>query len=350
MTSPRSNAASTVAFGIASLAMLALLRPFVVILLTAVVLAVVSFPVYQRLARRWGAYPAATLMTAAAILVFLTPLTIAGWLVVGEAVDAVQTVLGADGGPAGWLNERIAALPASWAAWLREPARLGTLEGLLSGLAAASLERVGPLVTGLVGAVATGAVQAGVFILVLWTLYVEGPPLAATLQRISPLPDVQMIRLYKAFQQFSSNVVIGMAATSVGQGALAALGFWVVGAPRVALLGFLSAVASQVPLVGSATIWLPVALWFMADGLWGRALIVAAWSLVLTASVDNVVKPLIYRQGLRVHPTLVLLAMMGGLQVLGPGGLLGGPLLLVVFLTLLWFRDPKNDVDAPAEI
>lgn len=62
--------------------------------------------------------------------------------------------------------------------------------------------------------------------------------------------------------------------------------------------------------------------------------------MLLTASVDNVVKPFIYRQGLSVHPVLVLLSLLGGLITVGPTGLLVGPLVLVTFLALLRFHDP----------
>jgi predicted PurR-regulated permease PerM len=99
-----------------------------------------------------------------------------------------------------------------------------------------------------------------------------------------------------------------------------------------------------VPLVGSAVIWVPVTVGFAVEGLWGRALFVALWSLLLTASVDNLVKPVLFRQGLDVNPIIVLLSLLAGLTTFGPAGVLVGPLLVVVFLTL-WTLYERDLVD-----
>ncbi|MEM6930052.1 MAG: AI-2E family transporter [Myxococcota bacterium] len=346
MDSSAPNRASGIAFVIAALALAYLLAPFLVVVLAAGVLAVVTHGSYRRLATRVGRIPSATLLTLVVVIVIVAPVTLAGWLATRQVVELAETwVAAAANGEVGpWLRAQIEQLPPSIADWLVDPATLDTLQasvdGMVQNLFGGLLNRAGAVVRDVLSALAEGTIQAGVFVVVLWTLYVEGPALADTFERLSPLPRDQMGELFQAFEQFAYNVVVGMLATSGGQGAVAALGFWLVGASNIALLGFATAVGSQVPVVGAAVVWVPVVVSFALDGRGVAAVFVTLWSLLLTASVDNVVKPFIYAEGLRVHPVLVLLSLLGGLLTFGPAGLLVGPLVLVVFLTLIKFHDP----------
>jgi len=336
------------AFLVATLALAWVLAPFLVVVLAAMVRAIVTYGLYERLAARVGRHVSATLLTFAVIVVIVAPLTLAGWLAARQVLDLAEgwLQLATQGRLEELVQERIQDLPDPIAAWLAEPSTLQTVQSSIDqavrDLFGGLLNGVGSVVRDVVSALAEGTMQVGVFVVVLWSLYIEGPALSATLKRVSPLPDPQMDELFHAFEQFAFNVVVGMLATSFGQGAVAALGFWIVGASNVALLGLLTAVGSQVPVVGAAVVWVPMAVSFAVEGRWVAAIFVAVWSLVLTASVDNVVKPFIYRAGLSVHPVLVLLALLGGLLTFGPAGLLMGPLLLVTFLALLRFNDPLD--------
>ena len=349
---PYQTQASSIAFAISCLALLYLLAPFIVVLLAAIVLAVVTYPWYRRLALRTGPWTAASVLTLTVVLVIVGPVGFAGWLAISQVVETANgwVAFVSAGGMAEWIDAQLAHLPEGW---LSEPDTVRSMEQSVEGVLRdglnALIDRAGPLLNSVVSAVLEGVMQAGVFIVVLWTLYVEGPAVAGTLRRVSPLPNAQMVRLFAVFEQFAYNVVVGMLATSVGQGGVAALGFWIVGADRIALLGFATAVGSQVPVVGAAVVWAPIAMSYAAAGQWGSALFLTVWSLGLTASVDNVIKPFIYRHGLRVHPALVLLSLLGGLLTFGPAGLLVGPFLLVLFLALLTFHDPGSPTAQAAE-
>ena len=348
---PYRHQASSVAFAVACLALGYMLAPFIVVLLAAVVLVVVTYPWYRALSARVGRWPASGLLTLAVVVVILVPVSFAGWLAVSQIVEIADDWVrfATEGGVVAWLDHQIALLPEEVTSWLSLEEIERSVQDLLRDVFAGLVNRAGPVLNTVLSTVVEGTVQAGVFIVVLASLYVEGPALAAMLRRVSPLPRVQMVRLSVVFEQFAYNVVVGMLATSAGQGLVAALGFWLVGADRIALLGFTTAVASQVPLVGAAVVWAPVAVSFLAAGEWGKALFVTVWSLALTASVDNVIKPFIYRAGLRVHPALVLLSLLGGLLTFGPAGLLVGPFVLVLFLALLTFHDPASPTAQAAE-
>ena len=192
-------------------------------------------------------------------------------------------------------------------------------------------------VPGLVGRTSRVGLSLVVFTLFLFELYATGPRLVDGLRDLLPIDDAYVDRLFEVFGQFASNVALGMVTTGVVQGGVAALGFWIAGVGSVVALGLASAILSMVPFVGSAVLWVPVAVALAVGGMPGRALFVAAWSLLLTASVDNLLRPFILRSSLRVSPILMLLSLTGGALVLGAKGLVVGPLALLSFLTLFTF-------------
>jgi predicted PurR-regulated permease PerM len=87
-----------------------------------------------------------------------------------------------------------------------------------------------------------------------------------------------------------------------------------------------------VPAVGTALVWLPLAILKLATGHPVAGVFLAAWGVGVIGTVDNVVKPILIRRGVSFPTGVVFFALIGGLAAFGPVGLLAGPL-VVAFLT-----------------
>jgi predicted PurR-regulated permease PerM len=327
------------ALAVSTLVLVYLFSAFATVLLADVILALVTWPLYrwfrEKLHNDYVAAGLATLVVSTAVLL---PLGAAAWFGAREAVGAGEELVGfvTSGGLKGLLADLESQLAGPWVSgpWVEGEMLADRIGAGLEQSVGAGVQTVGLWVTGGFALALGMLLQVGIGILVLASLYLEGPSLLQQIRRFGPLDSAHLDRLFTVFDQLAHNMAYGVVATSIAQGLVAAVGFWLAGAERVALLGIGTAIASQVPIVGSAVVWGPLAIAFALEGAWWRAAFVAGWSLLLTASVDNVIKPLIYRQGLGVHPVLFLLAMLGGLATWGPTGLLVGPLVLVLFLTL----------------
>ena len=155
------------------------------------------------------------------------------------------------------------------------------------------------------------------------------------------MEDAYEDRLFEVFREFANNMVLGSVVSGALQGVVAAVGYSIAGADRVVFLGLLTGVFSFIPLVGTAVVWVPVALGTYATVGLGWALFVAAWSMLFTASVDNVVKPLMMRGQSNIHPLLIFLSVFGGMYWMGIPGVLVGPVAVAFFLALyhLYVRD-----------
>ena len=104
----------------------------------------------------------------------------------------------------------------------------------------------------------------------------------------------------------------------------------------------LTALASVVPLVGTALVWVPAVIVLLAQGRTWAALFLVIWSLGLVTSVDNVIRPLVVsgRAGL---PTLaVFLGLVGGLAAFGAIGTFLGPVIVALTIALLRFAEESR--------
>jgi len=92
---------------------------------------------------------------------------------------------------------------------------------------------------------------------------------------------------------------------------------------------------SMIPMAGAFLVWAPAALFLALSGLWTRALVLAAWGVVVVGSIDNVLSPKLVGKRTRLHELLVFFSVLGGLDLFGVLGLVLGPVVVAVTLALI---------------
>jgi predicted PurR-regulated permease PerM len=90
-----------------------------------------------------------------------------------------------------------------------------------------------------------------------------------------------------------------------------------------------------VPVLGAFVVWIPAALLLALEGSWGKALILTVWGGLVVGGIDNVLYPVLVGNRLKLHTVLAFIAVVGGLIVFGPSGLILGPVVLTVTQLLL---------------
>lgn len=110
------------------------------------------------------------------------------------------------------------------------------------------------------------------------------------------------------------------------------------------LLGLMIAVTSVIPIVGTALVWIPIALneFFSGNGANALIILIYSWAM-LSFFIDNVVRLIILQQLNKLlshgrEPTndfLVFFAIMAGLVTFGFWGFILGPAIMAFAVTLL---------------
>jgi hypothetical protein len=115
--------------------------------------------------------------------------------------------------------------------------------------------------------------------------------------------------------------------------------------PPVILLTVLTMLLAIVPFVGATAVWIPVVLWvYFAQGDTWPAIGMAIYGVAVVSSIDNLIKPLVLHGQSNLHPLLALLSVLGGIHLLGPIGILVGPMLVAFMQTLLLMLRKELDV------
>jgi predicted PurR-regulated permease PerM len=187
-----------------------------------------------------------------------------------------------------------------------------------------------------------------IMVLALYYFLVDGPTMIHSIMRLSPLDDQYEQELLDKFANVSRAVVVAVLAAAVAQGLLAGSGYYFAlnaGAP-VFLLMAMTMIGAVVPFVGAAGVWIPTCLWIyfyqdhVVNGVVEQGNPVAAITLAIycgciVSTIDNVIKPLVLHGQSNIHPLLALMSVLGGIQALGPAGILIGPMVVAFIHALL---------------
>lgn len=209
------------------------------------------------------------------------------------------------------------------------PGTVQTATGWLTGTATAFLR--GSLLQ-LVGLVLT--------FYVLFYLLRDRAAILTGLRALSPLPKPDMDRLFSDVFDTVHATVYGTLAVAAVQGGLGGLMFWWLGLPEPLLWGVVMGLLAVVPVLGAFIVWVPAALFLAVDGNVGKALLLTLWGAVVVGGIDNLLYPMLVGKRLKLHSVVAFVSIVGGLLVLGPAGLILGPVIFTVTRVLLetWTR------------
>ncbi|MEW5805564.1 MAG: AI-2E family transporter [Patescibacteria group bacterium] len=170
----------------------------------------------------------------------------------------------------------------------------------------------------------------------IYFLLKESDGLLDLAHKIIPLAEQEAKRLIQTFEQVVKAIFWGQFLTALIQGILGGFGFWFAGIKAPVFWGTVMAFFSLIPFVGPAIVYLPAALilFIKGDNL-AVAILYLAYNLLIVSSVDNIIKPAVIGKQMKIHPVLILFALVGGIKFFGFLGIIYGPLLIAVFLLFL---------------
>lgn len=157
---------------------------------------------------------------------------------------------------------------------------------------------------------------------------------------LSPLTQTEMNKLFKRVADTLYATVYGSFAVAAIQGLLGGLMFMWLDLPAPLLWGLIMGMLAIVPMLGAFIIWVPAALFLALQGNWDSAVILTLWGMLVVGTVDNILRPILVGNRLKLHTVLIFLSVVGGLILFGPAGVVLGPVVLTITIVLLeiWFN------------
>lgn len=347
------------AVGFATLAIsavfLGMIWGFLTALFLAAIFSAMASPLYQKILNgvggRAGLATAITLIIL--LIVVLVPTLALIYLAATQANELTQDIVAyvkaVDSNPASFsVPEWVPFKEKIEAAAPQIASKVGELTGKIAGffVSAASAATKG-----------TANFFLDLFIMLYAMVFFmqEKTTVLSQLMRYSFLPSGAQERLVERTVSISRATIKGTLVIAIIQGALGGIGFAVTGIEGAAFWGAVMAVMSVIPGIGPAIVWVPGVIYLFANGETTGAIGLALWCGLVVSTIDNVLRPILVGRDTAMPDLMILVSTLGGLALFGAVGLIIGPVVAGLFITI-WeiFRDTfggaGNDAgdDSPA--
>jgi predicted PurR-regulated permease PerM len=317
-----------------------LMQPFLVQVFLAVVLVVVAMPLYEATLNLMGEHRtlASAITCILLILIFAIPFFFITSLLTSQALDLYTTV------------SKLLASDKLDSTFSEGLGRLGPfiekLQDKLGISHADVLQQVGNLVrkisnflyeniTGLLKGVTNLIIGVALVLFVTFYLFIDGAHMASKLLALSPLPKEMNSQIMDDMLRTLRATLKGSVVLAFINGTISGLGFFAFGVPNALFWGTVMVFASVVPIVGTALVWVPGGIYLIIMGDYGQATGVMIWCLIVSVICDNWLRPKLIGGQADLHPLLTFFAVLGGISYFGLVGLILGPLVLAILLSLI---------------
>lgn len=186
----------------------------------------------------------------------------------------------------------------------------------------------------------------GKFFMMLFTFFFfirDEKKITDAVLHLIPLSASQEEKILMKIKTVAKSALLGTLVTALAQGAAGGIAFWITGLPGF-FWGMMMAFASLIPMVGTALIWIPAAVFLFVSGHWGYGIFMVLWCLVVVGMIDNLIRPLFMQGTADMSTLLIFFAILGGLNYFGLIGLLYGPLIFGLAMVLLYIYKLEFEV------
>jgi predicted PurR-regulated permease PerM len=319
-----------------------ILSPFLSSIIWAILLAMVFYPLFQKLQRvlKKREVFSAIIMTLLVLIIIVLPFTLLLVSLASEVVDVyhrVEEMIRTGQLLAYWEGAKEIPILKWILARLSEHidfSQADPLPLLLKNLKQISTFIFNQSTTLLKG---FSTFIAGFFftLLSLYYLFKDGSRFFNGLKEIVPLPLKERDLLIQRFKDMIYATIYGGILIAIIQGILGGLFFWILGLPSPIFWGTAMALLSFIPIGGTALIWAPAGIILLIGGAVLKGFVLLGLGVFVISMVDNLLRPFFISTKTNIHPLLLFFAVLGGIQAFGLIGVVAGPLIATLFLALI---------------
>ncbi len=316
-----------------------LLVPFMVPLCWGAIFAIVCYPLYRKL-ERWISSPSlrAFIMSVLVVIMIIGPIAYLSMALVQEAItmfDRFTTWV--DAGHLGSLDD-LKNTPVYHVIQERLSPYVDLSQLDLKVIIQNALKSVSGLALGKASNVLTNAGRL-IFhfcLTVFFTFFFfrDGAALFAQIKAVIPLSREKAELTIVHLRRVIESSLYGGLLISLIQGFLGGLLFVIMGLPSPVFWGAFMAFLAILPVVGPFLVYVPASLILIFSGSPVKGILLIVIAFIVHTLVDNFVRPYLASRESGMHPMLLFLSIMGGATMFGLLGIVLGPLIAAVFVTV----------------
>ncbi len=301
-------------------------QPFWIVLILGMSFAIVLYPLYEWFtARKLPNWLASFLTVLLFTIVLCGPLLGIGALVFNQSQDIYQTAV-----------ERNSIRPLLYSIETKVNKILP--EGVHFDIHQKTTELISYVSKNVTNIFTTTISAFFSFILLLLIIFYflkDGNSWREAIIVISPLADKEDEKIISRLTLSVNAVIKGYLLIALIQGILMGFGLWIFNIPNPALWGVVASVASLLPTIGTSLVSVPAIIFLFATGNTLSAIGLLCWAVIVVGLIDNFLSPFILSKKIEMPSLIILFSILGGISLLGPVGILIGPLTISLLYTLI---------------
>jgi predicted PurR-regulated permease PerM len=322
-----------------------LVAPFLKPIIFSAILAIIFYPVHARI-HQWvrNRNLSALLSTIVVILLLASLSLFLGRAIVSGLHDIYQSL-----SSSGETRERLSLFivhvfdQAIVLARRYIQVPVPDLQSAVSNQAEKAVSALIAMSTGVLGSLTSLALNALIVFFILFFLLRDGRSMLRRGAIVLPLRPDQVTRLFRRVKDALNAIVYGTLAMAAIQGTLTGFAFWILGLASPVIWGVVTALCAMLPIIGTTLVLLPATCMLIFGGHWIKGLILLVWAVAIVHPVDNIVRPYLIGERVKLSTLYVFFALLGGLKIFGGLGVFIGPLILAVTVALFSFlREEKR--------
>ena len=309
-----------------------LIRPFLGSILSALVISYLIYPFFQKIKKSLRDEDLSIFVTIfILVIIILAPLFLVAYSLLDDLQNFIIFLKNFDSGSLEYKEPWVTTLLEKWMLPILEDITsnsFGILGNFLKSLPNKFLSIV-------------------VFLFSVFLFLKEGPGLIKKFKVTIPLDYGEKEVLFKEFQIVSRSVIYSAFISSLLNGILTILVFWIFGIPNQILWGFVSFILSFVPIISNSPVWIGGGLYLLLKNIPIINILLFALFGALTNQLTNLIAIKVAGKYSRINSLLVLIGMIGGIRTFGLVGIIFGPLVLSILITLIkvYTKDFKSSLN-----
>lgn len=169
----------------------------------------------------------------------------------------------------------------------------------------------------------------------LYFFYLDARYLANVLISAIPIDEKNTTRLLSKFRDVTKNLFMGFFLVAFYQSIIAFVIFSLFRIQGSLLFAVLILFSSFVPMIGCALVWAPLGISLIFSRGMATAVLFGLLCSFFISFLDNFLRPFFLKDRIKIHPLLIFFSIIGGLKVFGFNGILLGPLIIILFFTIV---------------
>lgn len=296
-------------------------KPFLPWMVMALWFGLYARRIYEPLTRRLGGRTSLSAsITVSLLFLVLVPVGVVLTSIVLDAITLVQQLLES--------KQAKSVLVQLVSSDTEQTSKLDSASGIVNAIVKQG-DRAWSIFQSVAGMAASIVIGMLILVTGMYGVLVEGKGWYAWLERHTPLEHDHFRRFGDAFMETGRGLWWGVGGAGLLQSIVATIAYVALGVPSALALGALTLMFSVIPAVGTAIVWVPVTAGLALTGQSGKAITMAAIGIAVVSTIDNLARPwLAHRGKLQLPMWIVLVAMFGGVEVMGGWGLIMGPLIV----------------------